>query len=105
MLNGADGISDIEGEATRVGASDRGQGTSFNPLALTAAFNSIYHKPLTMHSSQQSLLSFELCRLHERNGADGISDIEGKVARVSISECGQRASFNNFGAVALPVCA
>jgi hypothetical protein len=28
------------------------------------------------------------------NGADGISDIEGKVPRVGASECGQRASFN-----------
>jgi hypothetical protein len=28
------------------------------------------------------------------NGADGISDIEGKVTRVGASECGQRASFN-----------
>ena len=28
--NGADGISDIEGKATRVGASERGQQTSFN---------------------------------------------------------------------------
>jgi hypothetical protein len=28
------------------------------------------------------------------NGTDGISDIEGKVARVATSECGQRASFN-----------
>jgi hypothetical protein len=28
------------------------------------------------------------------NGADGISDIEGKAARVAASECGQRASFN-----------
>jgi hypothetical protein len=28
--NGADGISDIEGKATRVGASERGQRTSFN---------------------------------------------------------------------------
>src|SRR5215813_3359775 len=28
------------------------------------------------------------------NGADGIGDIEGKVARVATSECGQRASFN-----------
>ena len=28
-----------------------------------------------------------------RNGADGISDIEGKVTRVGASECGQRASF------------
>jgi hypothetical protein len=28
------------------------------------------------------------------NGADGISNIEGKVTRVGASECGQRASFN-----------
>ena len=28
--NGADGISDIEGKATRVGASERGQRMSFN---------------------------------------------------------------------------
>jgi hypothetical protein len=30
----------------------------------------------------------------ERNG---MSDIEGKVAREAMSECGQRASFNTFG--------
>jgi hypothetical protein len=30
MMNGADGISDIEGKATRVGASERGQRMSFN---------------------------------------------------------------------------
>ena len=28
------------------------------------------------------------------NGGNGISDIEGKVAREAMSECGQRASFN-----------
>ena len=28
------------------------------------------------------------------NGANGMSDIEGKAARVAASECGQRASFN-----------
>jgi hypothetical protein len=28
------------------------------------------------------------------NGADGISDIEGKATRVGASECGQRTSFN-----------
>jgi len=28
------------------------------------------------------------------NRADGMSDIEGKAARVAASECGQRASFN-----------
>ena len=37
MVNGAEGISDIEGKATRVGASERGQRMSFNPRALTAA--------------------------------------------------------------------
>ena len=30
MMNGAEGISDIEGKATRVGASERGQRMSFN---------------------------------------------------------------------------
>ena len=30
FANGADGISDIEGKATRVGASERGQRMSFN---------------------------------------------------------------------------
>ena len=28
------------------------------------------------------------------NGANGLSDIEGKAAREAVSECGQRASFN-----------
>jgi hypothetical protein len=28
------------------------------------------------------------------NGANGMSDIEGKAARVTASECGQRVSFN-----------
>jgi phage protein U len=32
--------------------------------------------------------------VNRMNGADGISDIEGKAARVAASECGQRASFN-----------
>jgi hypothetical protein len=30
-----------------------------------------------------------------QNGADGISDIEGKVARVAASEFGKRASFKS----------
>ena len=34
----------------------------------------------------------------EINGADGISDIEGKVTRVGASERGQRMSFNVAGA-------
>jgi hypothetical protein len=28
------------------------------------------------------------------NGVNGMSDIEGKVARVAANECGQRVSFN-----------
>jgi 4-hydroxy-tetrahydrodipicolinate synthase len=36
--NGADGISDIEGKATRVGASERGQRTSFNTKTFLDAF-------------------------------------------------------------------
>jgi len=30
------------------------------------------------------------------NGSNGMSDIEGKVAREAMSECGQRASFQYF---------
>src|SRR5262245_49336116 len=32
-MNGADGVGDIEGKATRVGTSERGQRTSFNDSA------------------------------------------------------------------------
>jgi hypothetical protein len=32
--------------------------------------------------------------LHRLNGANGMSDIEGKVTRVGASEHGQRTSFN-----------
>jgi hypothetical protein len=32
--------------------------------------------------------------VEELNGANGMSDIEGKAARGAVSECGQRASFN-----------
>ena len=39
-LNGASGMSDIEGKATRVGASERGQRTSFNYFPDTIRFNS-----------------------------------------------------------------
>ena len=34
------------------------------------------------------------CPPRRANGANGMSDIEGKVAREAMSECGQRASFN-----------
>jgi hypothetical protein len=48
---------------------------------------------------------FDLSHLLEiMNGANGMSDIEGKVTRVGASERGQRMSFKTavlFGAVAL----
>ena len=39
------------------------------------------------------------------NGADGISDIEGKAAREAASECGQRASFNGANGMSDPAAA
>jgi hypothetical protein len=33
-------------------------------------------------------------RRRQANGANGMSDVEGKVARAAMSECGQRANFN-----------
>jgi hypothetical protein len=38
--------------------------------------------------------SKQVFRQNEQNGANGMSDIEGKIARVATSELGQRASFN-----------
>jgi len=39
------------------------------------------------------------------NGADGISDTEGKAAREAASECGQRASFNGANGMSDPAAA
>jgi hypothetical protein len=70
MMNGADGISDIEGKATRVGASERGQRTSFNGAN---GMSDIEGKMTRVGASERGQrASF--------NEADGISDIEGKAA-------------------------
>ena len=42
-------------------------------------------------------LTLHLSRRPLTNGANGMRDIEGKVAREAMSECGQRASFKAFG--------
>ena len=34
------------------------------------------------------------CEVRSKNGANGMSDIEGKAAGIAASECGQRVSFN-----------
>jgi hypothetical protein len=57
---------------------------------------SIHHNPLMM----DSLLALEDIHFFRSlaisvNGANGLSDIEGKAAREAVSECGQRASFNS----------
>ena len=47
-LNGASGMSDIEGKATRVGASERGQRTSFNYFPNTdSLYIDLSHKQST----------------------------------------------------------
>src|SRR6266446_437090 len=62
-MNGADGISDIEGKATRVGASERGQRTSFNPLARTAAVSSGRGRSLYVLNSAKERSSHGALRL------------------------------------------
>src|SRR5213078_2697416 len=47
-LNGANGMSDMEGKVTRVGASERGQRTSFK--------SSKTSKPLSLNSLQSQLI-------------------------------------------------
>jgi len=47
----------------------------------------------------RSCLSDDLLAM---NGANGMSDIEGKAARAAASECGQRASFNTKITVGAP---
>ena len=74
--NGANGMSDMEGKVTRVGASERGQRTSFKTS-----------NPHSYRGARSRRCS------RSANGADGISDIEGKAGREAASEYGQRASF------------
>ena len=47
---------------------------------------------ITLERSRKQMLNGLLA-----NGANGISDIEGKVAREAMSECGQRVSFKSLG--------
>src|SRR4029077_4305108 len=66
MMNGAEGISDIEGKATRVGASERGQRMSFNGAD---GISDIEGKATREGASERGQrMSF--------NGACGMSDIE-----------------------------
>ncbi len=45
-------------------------------------------------SKMSDVIAFHRHKDRSENGADGISDIEGKAARVAASERGQRGSFN-----------
>ena len=49
-------------------------------------------RAITLERSRKQMLNSQLA-----NGANGMSDIEGKVAREAMSECGQRVSFKSFG--------
>ena len=67
-LNGADGISDIEGKATRVGASERGKRTSFNPSSVSGSPGSA---------------TATICRLQTKEPHDGTHHAALKMASIS----------------------
>ena len=54
LLNGADGISDIEGKATRVGASERGKRASFNSMRSQTAVAKEIHLRTDVTTSSRS---------------------------------------------------
>src|ERR1051325_9642205 len=52
------------------------------------------HRPIRSACSQEAAkIELKSTVTHQQNGANGISDIEGKVAREAMSECEQRTSF------------
>ena len=75
-------MSDMEGKVTRVGASERGQRTSFKIVCCN------FCKGLFLKAG------WRWVDRNYGNGANGMNDIEGKVTRVGASERGQRTSFN-----------
>src|SRR6266436_1047556 len=102
LANGANGMSDIEGKVAREAMSECGQRASFNISQSRGTDPLMHHEPLTMHELNRCRGSRVGCE--KLNGADGISDIEGKATRVGASERGQRMSFKTavlFGAAAL----
>ena len=68
MMNGAEGISDIEGKATRVGASERGQRMSFNS-PITRTRTDAPCRPITRKITQ-SEVSEKFSLLFWREGGD-----------------------------------
>src|SRR4029450_8849453 len=83
-VNGADGISDIEGKVTRVGASERGQRTSFNGAAGTRA----------THLRRGYVVAGIDGQTARSNRTFGKSEIEGKTAREAASELGKERVSN-----------
>src|SRR5215468_10997871 len=55
-FNGANGMSDIEGKVTRVGASERGQRTSFNFAHLSGFWQSFWKRGSLRSGSQSGLI-------------------------------------------------
>jgi hypothetical protein len=85
MVNGADGIRDIEGKVARVAASERSCRAARDIDGRTER-----SKWAGAHESIGIRASF--------NGADGISEIEGKAAMGSGERVGIRASFKSHRA-------
>ena len=82
--------------------------------ALLIQFEFIHHKPLTMHKRRSAWAhrgELAIVRAREKaektlgaNGADGISNIEGKVARVAASELGNERVSNSTSALSTMRC-
>ena len=110
----ADGISEIEGKAARVAASEQGRervsNSCLRSISTRSCCSSNGQTPiariftnLTMTICEKSPWRVPSCEFVKR--ADGISEIEGKAARVAASEQGrERVSNSCLRLISTPSC-
>ena len=79
--------------------------------ALLIQFEFIHHKPVMMPEFHDDWDELAIVRAREKaekmlgaNGADGISNIEGKVARVAASKLGNERVSNSTSALSTMLC-
>src|SRR5437764_5721583 len=103
--NGAFGKSDIEGKVARVAARKRGRDRvsserehrvkTFEVRSSDFKYDSLFLSRIVSGLRCMSRTTVA-AGVSPANGANGMSDIEGKAAREAASECGQGASFKNL---------
>ena len=96
--NGAYGKSDIDGKTAMEAASKLGKELVSNarqPMSQSAGSERVSIEGTDFRDRRQSceVAATEYGQRRSFNGANGMSDIEGKVMRVGASERGQRTSF------------